>query len=100
MRTYRSYVISFLTVTLLVATCRAGIMDKFKKKDDPEKVTLKEEVVKSESKGAGNLRYSVSVADIEKSYDVVVKWDLKDAFKLMLTDALASSDHFIVLGVT
>ncbi len=98
MRTYRSYVISFLTVTLLVATCRAGIMDKFKKKDDPEKVTLKEEVVKSESKGAGNLRYSVSVADIEKSYDVVVKWDLKDAFKLMLTDALASSDHFIVLG--
>jgi len=82
----------------VTAVSNAGIMDKFKKKDDPEKVTVKEDIKKSEGKGAGGLRYSVSVTDIEKSYSVVVKWNLADAFKLMLTDALQSSDHFIVLG--
>jgi curli biogenesis system outer membrane secretion channel CsgG len=76
-----------------------GIMDKFKKdKDDPNTVSMKDDIKKSEGKGAGGLRYSVSVTDIEKSYTFVVKWDLADAFKLMLTDALHSSGHFIVLG--
>jgi len=88
-----------LSILISVSVSHAGILDKFKKKeDDPEKVSLKEEVKKSEGKGAGNLRYSVSVTDVAKSYDVVVRWDLADAFKLMLTDALQSSDHFIVLG--
>lgn len=98
MNAYTSSALSALILASSLSFCEAGIMDKFKKEDDPEKISLKEDVVKSEGKGAGNLRYSVSVTDIEKSYDVVVKWDLKDAFKLMLTDALAASDHFIVLG--
>jgi curli biogenesis system outer membrane secretion channel CsgG len=90
---------SILCVTALTAS-QAGIMDKFKKKSsyEDETVTMKDDIEKSEGKGAGGLRYSVSVTDIEKSYSVVVKWNLADAFKLMLTDALHSSDHFIVLG--
>lgn len=93
-----STLLSIVIVTSL-SVSQAGILDKFKKKeDDPEKVSLKEDVKKSEGKGAGNLRYSVSVTDVLKSYDVVVKWDLADAFKLMLTDGLQSSGHFIVLG--
>ena len=98
----RNPALSFaVTVYVLVSlsAAHAGIMDKFKKKEnDPEKVTLKEEITKSEGKGAGNLRYSVSGSDVAKSYDGVVRWDLADAFKLMLTDALQSSGHFIVLG--
>ena len=98
---YRTITRTPIIALLIISTCasHAGIMDKFKKKPaDPNKVSLKDEVKKSEGKGAGNLRYSVSVTDIEKSYNVVVKWDLVDAFKLMLTDALQESGHFIVLG--
>ena len=94
-----SPLLSAVILAVSITQSPAGIMDRFKKKaDDPEKIGLKEEVVKSEPKGAGNLRYSVSVSDIEKNYDVVVKWNLTDAFKLMLTDALQASGHFIVLG--
>jgi len=100
MRSAQLVTCATLLCILSLSTSQAGIMDKFKKKSsyESETVTMKDEVEKSEGKGAGGLRYSVSVTDITKSYSYVVKWNLADAFKLMLTDALHSSDHFIVLG--
>lgn len=100
MKRTMSYMLFSAMLASSVLHAQAGILDKFKKKeaDDPERVELSEEVKKSETKGAGNLRYSVSVAAIEKSYSGVFRWDVADAFRLMLTDGLQSSGHFIVIG--
>ena len=100
MRSARMITSAAILCMTTFSASQAGIMDRFKKSSsyESETVTMKDDIKKSEKKGAGGLRYSVSVASIEKSYSYVVKWNLADAFKLMLTDALQSSGHFIVLG--
>lgn len=58
----------------------------------------KKEIEKAEPKGEGNLRYTISVADIEKNYVWAGPYNAADAFSAMLTDALQESGHFVVLG--
>lgn len=53
---------------------------------------------KAPAKGAGNLRYSVSVNEFDRSYSWSGPYDIVSAFHIMLTDALQTSGHFIVLG--
>ena len=55
-------------------------------------------IEKAPAKGAGNLRYSVSVNEFDRSYSWSGPYDIVSAFHIMLTDALQTSGHFIVLG--
>lgn len=63
------------------------------KKDQPAPVEQTQE------KASGNLRYSISVADPDRAY-VWGAYNVAEAFRVMLTDALQTSGHFIVLGDT
>jgi curli biogenesis system outer membrane secretion channel CsgG len=51
-----------------------------------------------EGKGAGNLRYTITVAKFKNEANWRGKWEIGDAFTTMMTDALQQSGHFIVLG--
>jgi curli biogenesis system outer membrane secretion channel CsgG len=94
----------------------AGFMDRLKgnAKDEPaadnatagEKtdagktapVAVGTAIEKAPAKGAGNLRYSVSVNSFDHEYTWSGPYDIASAFHIMLTDALQTSGHFIVLG--
>jgi len=82
-----------LVAVVSMVLCQAPAMG-FKnpfKKDEPAPIE------KTEKAGAGNLRYSVSVANADRPY-VWGAYNVAEAFQVMLTDALQTSGHFIVLG--
>lgn len=50
------------------------------------------------AKGKGNLRYSITVSKFKNEAGWRGRWDVGDGFTTILTDALHSSDQFVVLG--
>lgn len=99
MRKFSEVVILLVFGCILFAgTVEAGFMDKLKGKGD--EAANSEPKYKAENKAAGNLRYSISVTTFQKAYQWVGPYDIAGAFSMMLTDALNSSGHFIVLGDT
>ena len=52
----------------------------------------------AEDKAKGNLRYTISVSKFENRAGWSGQWDLGDAWGTVMTDALQTSGHFIVLG--
>lgn len=53
---------------------------------------------KDDAKGAGNLRYTISVSKFANEAGWSGKWNVGDGFTTIMTDALQQSGHFIVLG--
>ncbi len=53
---------------------------------------------KDEDKGAGNLRYSITVSKFANEAGWSGKWNVGDGFTTIMTDALQQSGRFIVLG--
>ena len=91
-------VLMVLSSVLFSGSVEAGFMDKLKGKSDD--AASSEPKHKAEKKAEGNLRYSISVTTFQKQYQWVGPYDIAGAFSMMLTDALNSSGHFIVLGDT
>jgi curli biogenesis system outer membrane secretion channel CsgG len=88
-RMFRTVLAAVVSLVLCQAPAM-GIKNPFKK-DEPKAIE------KTEKAGAGNLRYSVSVANADRAY-VWGAYNVAEAFQVMLTDALQTSGHFIVLG--